>query len=53
MKLAVLDNGTIRAHRALDDLRRAWKRADAEDRQSFFKEVTDDRAQNGQYNLQQ
>ncbi len=40
MKLAVLDGGSVRPHGPLDDLRRAWKQANAEDRQRFLDEIS-------------
>lgn len=49
MKMAVLDDGNVRAHGPLDDLRRAWKQASVEERQRFLDEITRQAAvQNGQ-----
>ena len=40
MKLAVLDDGNVRAHGPLDDLRRAWKQASVEERHRFLAEIS-------------
>ena len=41
MKLAVLDNGSVRSRQALDDLRHAWSRASTDDRRQFVDEVVE------------
>ena len=45
MKIAVLDNGEVRQHGPLDDLRRAWKRASQDERRRFLEEEAADAPQ--------